>query len=73
MSPEAWTFFTLQSTALFALVGKGIDSYKKEKKIVKNTHSISNGAIPGLVTDVKFIKTLVVGLDDRVKKLESAD
>jgi hypothetical protein len=77
MTPEAWTFFTADSLALIALVGKGIDSYIKEKsqkkeveEIKQNTLPISNGAIPQLIDDIGMIKNLMISLDRRIGRLE---
>lgn len=84
MTPEAWGFFSANSLALIALLGQSIDTRKKAREVkdtlkerdekidtvIQNTIPISNGAIPGLVRDVAFIKDMFISIDRRVSKIE---
>lgn len=77
MSPEAWAFFSANSLALLALIGKAIDSYFKNRKadakqnvIIDQTKSVANGAIPSMRDDISFIRDVVTSLDKRVERLE---
>lgn len=77
MTPEAWAFFSANSVALVGVLKEQLAAKKKankgEKLLVKavsNTNGISNGTMPQLITDVGDIKTLLVGIDQRVTALE---
>ena len=77
MSPEAWTFFSVKTTGILALVGgqlaargKAKERGKKLAKVEQNTLPVSNGAIPRLIEDVAFIRDVVISLDRRVGNLE---
>lgn len=78
LSPQAWAFFTADSTGILSLAAAAIvgrrkredDKSELKEVITEATKPVQNGTIPGMQRDITMIKDIVIGLSTRMDTVE---